>query len=135
MFGDQIGGVGVIFKHAGEAEVGAAETEIYGGLFGATDEFREIVSGAEPGEDAITLPTPGNHLLTREVCGKVPLVFESVTFNAAVQAVIVPTERHQYPLLIFSHVGLTIGGCFSNSTPRSRHISAPTLSGRLVLRA
>src|SRR5205085_8705914 len=92
MFGDELGGVRVIFEHTREIQMRPAKTEINGRFAGVADELRQIVAGAEPREDAVAFPAPGDDLLAGEVGGKMPAVFLREFFNAAVETVVVPAE-------------------------------------------
>src|ERR1017187_10497132 len=106
MIGNQLGSMGVVFEHAGEVQVGTAEAKIHGGFVLALDKFRQVVPGAEPGENAIAFPAPGNDLLPREIRGEEPGAFLSIPFYAPVEPVIIPAECKQDSSLFGSHVEL-----------------------------
>ena len=102
MLGGQLRGMGVIFQHAGKAQLRTAEAEIHCGLFGVRHEFRQIVAGAKPRQNPVALPPPRNDLLPGQIRGEMPVVFLGEFFNAAMQPVIIPAEGNQDPLLAFA---------------------------------
>ena len=103
MLGHQLGGMGMILQYPGKSQLGTAKTEIHGWFFGADDKLRQIIPGAEPGQNPMSFPTPGNHLLPGQIGGKVPVVFLGKFLDPAVQSVVVPSKRDQNPLLLVSH--------------------------------
>ena len=109
MIRHQLGSVGVVFEHARKMQVGTAEAEVHRGLVLALHELRQVVPGAEPGEDAIALPAPRNDLLPRKIGGEKPRVLLSIPLYAPVEPVIIPAERKQNSLLFLSHVATGTG--------------------------
>jgi hypothetical protein len=59
MSGNKSRGGGVIFEHARERKIGATETEIHRGFLRMENKIRQIVARAEPGENAVPVPTQG----------------------------------------------------------------------------
>ena len=90
MVGYYLSGVGVVFKDARKVQVGPAETEVHGGLVLLFHEFRQLVPGTQPGQDAVAFPSPRHDFLTRHICGERPIVFSSIGLNAAMEPVIIP---------------------------------------------
>src|SRR5262249_41208469 len=99
---------GVVLEHARKIQVRPAKAEVDGGLSSGADEFREVVSRAEPRENAVAFPAPGNDFFARKVCGKMPAVLLREFFDPAVHAVIVPSKRNQDPLLPLLHGSASI---------------------------
>jgi len=66
-------------------------------------ELGQIITSAQPGKDAVSLPTPGDNFLTCEVSREVPTVFLRITFDATMEAVIVSPKRDQHSFLDFPH--------------------------------
>ena len=92
MFGYKLRSMRVVFQHASEFQVLAAEAEINGGLFGIHNKFRQIIASAEPGQDAVAFPTPGNDLLASKIGGEMPIVLLGKFLNAPVQTVVIPAK-------------------------------------------
>ena len=93
MFRRDLTGLGVVLDHVGEGRPAATQGEVDRRLAGLQDEVRQIVAGAQPGQDAVTVPAPRNHLLVDDaVRGQVPAVFGGVGGDALEQTVIIPAE-------------------------------------------
>src|SRR5690349_22321130 len=103
MFGDQLRGMGMVLEDARKFQLPPAETEIDGGLLRLDDKLGQIIAGAEPRENAVAQPAPGNDFFARQIGGEVPAMFERELFDAAMQAVIVPAECHEHAPLVFWH--------------------------------
>jgi len=86
-----------------------AEAEIHGRLLRAHDELCQIIPCPKPGEDPVSLPAPGNYLFPRDVTAKVPPMLLSVTLNATMQALVIPTEGQQYTWVLAFHVSRLLG--------------------------
>ena len=106
MIGHQLGRMGVVFEHAGEMQMRAAEAEVHRGLVLALHKLRQVVPRPEPGQDAVALPAPGNNLLPRQIGREKPRVLLSVALDAPVEPVVIPAERQQDSSLYSSHVAL-----------------------------
>jgi hypothetical protein len=61
------------------------------GYFHATENAR-----TQPGQDAVTIPTPRNNLFPHQIPGQPPALFLRIFFNAAMPLVIVPTQHQQH---------------------------------------
>ena len=107
MFGDEPGGVRMIFQHAGKFQLRPAETEIHRGFFDGLDEFRQVIARAEPGENAVARPAPGNDFFAGEIRVKMPAMLLGIFFNALMQPVIIPAQSQQDALLFFAHRAAT----------------------------
>ena len=67
------------------------------------DEIGEIVSRAEPGEDTVPIPTPGNYLLSRYLRREMPTMFLRVLLDSTLKPIIVPTQDEQNPPSFLPH--------------------------------
>src|SRR5215831_5686302 len=103
MFGDQPRCMCVVLEHTRKIQVRPAEAEIDGRFLGVRDKFREIIASSQPREDAIAFPSPGNDFFASEVGGEMPARFLGESFNATMNAVVVPPERDQYSLSALLH--------------------------------
>src|SRR5580658_1375600 len=83
--------------------MGAAVAKIHRGFFGLDNKFGQIIARAEPGQDAIAFPSPGDDFLAGEIGGEMPMALLRKFFNAAMQTVIIPAERNKNPFLAFWH--------------------------------
>src|SRR5262249_37622456 len=90
MFGRQSRALRMVHQHTWKPQVRPAKAEIHRRLPRAHNKVREIVTRTKPGENTVTFPTPGNDFFTCHVTAKVPAVFLGVTFNTAMQALVVP---------------------------------------------
>ena len=98
----QLRGVGVVLQHAGEGQLGPAQAEIHRRLGRVLDKLRQVVPRAQPGQDAVALPSPGDDLFAGEIAEKMPVVLLRELLNSPVEAVVVPSERHEHPFLAFA---------------------------------
>ena len=97
MFRGDLAGLGVVLDHVGERGAAATQGEVDRRLVGFQDEVGEVVAGAEPSEDAVAFPAPGNHLLVDDaVGGQMPAVFRSIGGDALEQPVVIPAEGEKH---------------------------------------
>src|SRR5262249_44169483 len=96
--------MGMVLEHVRKLQLGAAEAEIDRGNVGLDDETCEVVIHAQPCQYTVALPTPWQSLVAGEAGRELPIVFQRVSLDAAMQAVIIPTERDQHSLAVFSWV-------------------------------
>src|SRR5690349_9065963 len=99
MFSRQLCRMRMILQYPGKSQLGTAITEVHRRFFDADDKLRQIIPGSEPGQNAMSFPTPGDDLLPGQIGRKVPVVFLGKLFDSAVQSIVVPSERDQDPLL------------------------------------
>lgn len=59
-------------------------------------EIGQVVPSTEPGQNAISVPAPGDDLFTGDVGVEMPAVFQGIFFDAAVDPVVVPAQGQQY---------------------------------------
>jgi hypothetical protein len=78
----QFGGMRVVFQHAGKFQLRPAVAEIHRREPGGFDKLREVVAGAEPGENAVAFPAPGDDFFAGVIGVKMPAVFLCIFFNA-----------------------------------------------------
>jgi len=67
----------VIRQYAGKPEVRTAKTEIHRGQFRFNHKTRPDRAGAEPGQDAVPLPSPRDDLFLGDIGGQVPACLEA----------------------------------------------------------
>ena len=90
MFSYQPGGISGIFQHPREFQLWSAKAEIHRRLPGTDHKIRQIIVRPQPGENAVTVSTPGNNLLASHIFGQLPTMFLRISLDAAMQPVIIP---------------------------------------------
>src|SRR5437870_5694572 len=66
MFGHHLRRVRMVLQHARKMQLRPSETEIHRGFVFPFYELGQLVPRAEPRQNAISLPAPGNDLLARQ---------------------------------------------------------------------
>src|SRR3954471_21422183 len=67
MFGDQAAGGRMILQDVSKGQLRSTVAEVHGRLVGLQHEAGELVIGAEPREDAVSIPPPWNDLLADQI--------------------------------------------------------------------
>jgi len=69
----------MIFQDAREIQIRPPKTVVHRRPIGPLHKFCQIITGAQPRQDAIAFPTPGNHFLARQIRREIPFVFQRVS--------------------------------------------------------
>src|SRR5438552_6532678 len=93
----------MVLQHSWKMQLRPTKTEIHSRFVLPFYKLRQFVPGPQPGQDAVALPAPGKHLFAREVAGEEPGVFLGIFLDAAMEPVVVPTQRNEHPLMLFFH--------------------------------
>src|SRR5262249_34909115 len=98
MVGNEPGGMSIVLEHASKLQMRPAKAEIHSRFFRFDHEIRQLVSDAQPGQNAIAAPTPRQNVVVRERGRKVPAMLQGIALDAPVQAGVVPTQGNKDPL-------------------------------------
>src|SRR3954447_11892082 len=103
VFSNEGRAMSMVFQHARKPQLRAAVAEIHGGFLRLHHKIGEVITGRERRENAVAVPSPGNHAPSSEVGGEMPIVFEGIFFHAAVKPIVVPAGGNQHSFTLFQH--------------------------------